>query len=315
MASYQHTPVLLHEVLEYLQPSVGGSFIDATLGGGGYTQALMEAVGVKGKVLSLDLDVDAITNFELRISNHALREQVTVRQGNFKDIAAIAQEHGFTGVDGIVADIGLSSYELDAAGRGISFKHDEPLDMRFDAASGGVTATELLADKSEAELAILFSTFGEERHARSIARNIVRKRTEEAVTRTTQLVDIITNSLPRAVRHKVQDSCRRIFQALRIAVNGELENLREFLPAALGVLAPGGRLVVVSFHSLEDRIVKQFFVQAATGCVCPPNFPHCVCGKTPQVQILTRRPVSAGEAELAQNSRSRPAKLRAALKL
>ncbi|MBL8031113.1 MAG: 16S rRNA (cytosine(1402)-N(4))-methyltransferase RsmH [Candidatus Doudnabacteria bacterium] len=311
--SYKHTPVLLQEVLEYLQPKVGEVFIDATLGGGGYTEALLGAVASTGKVLSLDLDIDAIRAFKLKPQTSNLKPVLV--QGNFKDIASIAQANGFSKVNGVVADIGLSSYELDDAGRGISFKHDEPLDMRFDASVANPTAADLLAFKSEVELTKLFTEYGEERYSRSIARNIVRKRTEEAVTRTTQLVDIITNSLPRAVRHKAQDSCRRIFQALRIAVNGELENLRQFLPDALGLLAPGGRLVVVVFHSLEDRIVKQFFVQAATGCVCPANFPHCVCGKTPQVQILTRRPVSAGEAELAQNSRSRPAKLRAVLKL
>lgn len=315
MAVYSHTPVLLQEVLEYLQPKAGGVFIDATLGGGGYTEAIATKVGEKGKVLSLDLDADAIQAFSLKSQISSLKSQVTVVQGNFKDIAAIAQEQGFVGVNGIVADIGLSSYELDDAGRGISFKHDEPLDMRFDAQSDDVTAANLLAEKTELELSTLFTKYGEERYARPIARNIVRTRTEEPVTRTTQLVDIITNSIPRAVRHKAQDSCRRIFQALRIAVNGELDNLQEFLPSALSLLAPGGRLVVVSFHSLEDRIVKQFFVKAATGCICPSSFPQCVCGKKPQVQILTRRPITAGEGELAQNTRSRPAKLRAALKL
>lgn len=315
MTAYSHIPVLLQEVLEYLQPKAGGVFIDATLGGGGYTEALLSAVAPTGKVLSLDLDGDAIMNFESRITNHESRKRVTVCQGNFKDIASIAQEHGFSGVNGIVADIGLSSYELDDAGRGISFKHDEPLDMRFDVQSNGVTAADLLAEKTELELTSLFTKYGEERYARPIARNIVRTRTEEPVTRTTQLVDIITNSIPRAVRHKAQDSCRRIFQALRIAVNGELENLQEFLPSALSLLAPGGKLVIVSFHSLEDRIVKQFFVKAAIGCICPPRFPQCVCGKTPQVQILTRRPITAGDSELVQNTRSRPAKLRAALKL
>ncbi len=313
MAVYSHTPVLLQEVLEYLQPKAGGVFIDATLGGGGYTEAIATKVGQKGKVLSLDLDADAIQAFKDK--PRILKLEPVLVQGNFKDIAAIAQEQGFTGVNGIVADIGLSSYELDDAGRGISFKHDEPLDMRFNAQSDGVTAVSLLAEKTELELSTLFTKYGEERYARPIARNIVRTRTEEPVTRTTQLVDIITNSIPRAVRHKAQDSCRRIFQALRIAVNGELDNLQEFLPSALSLLAPGGRLVVVSFHSLEDRIVKQFFVKAATGCICPSSFPQCVCGKKPQVQILTRRPITAGEGELAQNTRSRPAKLRAALKL
>lgn len=311
--NYSHTPVLLKEVLEYLQPKAGGVFIDATLGGGGYTEAIAAGVGEKGKVLSLDLDADAIQAFGLKPKTLNLKPVLV--QGNFKDIASIAQEHGFSGVNGIVADIGLSSYELDDAGRGISFKHDEPLDMRFDVQSNGVTAADLLAEKTELELTSLFTKYGEERYARPIARNIVRTRTEEPVTRTAQLVDIITNSIPRAVRHKAQDSCRRIFQALRIAVNGELDNLQEFLPSALSLLAPGGKLVIVSFHSLEDRIVKQFFVKAATGCICPPRFPQCVCGKTPQVQILTRRPITAGDGELEQNTRSRPAKLRAALKL
>lgn len=311
--SYSHTPVLLKEVLEQLQPAPGGVFIDATLGGGGYTRAIAEKIAPEGRILSIDLDGDAIQAFNLQPTTSSL--QPILARGNFKDIATIAAEHGFNAVDGIVADIGLSSYELDQAGRGISFKNNEPLDMRFDAESNAETAAHILAARSEVDLAHLFMEYGEERHARLIARNIVRKRMEHPITHTTQLVEIITNSLPRTVRHKAQDSCRRIFQALRIAVNGELDNLAQFLPAALGLLAPGGRLVVVSFHSLEDRIVKQFFAKAATGCVCPPNFPKCVCDKQPQVKVLTKRPVTASESELEENSRSKPAKLRAIIKL
>ncbi len=311
---YSHIPVLLPEVLELLHLLPGQSVIDATLGGGGYTRALEEAVGPKGRVLAIDLDADAIEAFESRIKNQESSKRIKVVHGNFSDIESIAEKHSFAPVSAIVADIGLSSYELDEAGRGISFQKDEPLDMRFNAESG-ITASKILADYSEEELTNIFKLFGEERYSAVIARNIVRNRGKAPVTMTLELTQIISTSIPSRLQHTAQDSFRRIFQALRIEVNGELKNLEKFLPVAFGLLEPGGVLAVVSFHSLEDRIVKQYFQSLRGDCICPKDFPICVCGKSPQAEVLTKKPITAKGAELADNSRAKPAKLRAIKKL
>lgn len=310
---YHHIPVLLKEVLQILNPRPGQSFVDATLGGGGYTQALLDKTAPTGKVLSIDLDTDAIRAFEVLVKDKGLKikDRLSLVHGNFSDIAAIVTEHQFGPVHGIVADIGLSSYELDQAGRGISFQKDEPLDMRFDALGTRPTAAAMLAKYTEQQLTNIFKTYGEEKFSPAIARNIVRNRELHPIQRTNELTAIIANSIPARLRHKAADSYRRIFQALRIAVNAELENLEKFLPEALALLVPGGILAVVSFHSLEDRMVKQFFTAASRGCVCPKDFPTCVCGRTPAAEILTKKPVVADAPEVSLNSRSRPAKLRA----
>lgn len=311
---YSHIPVLLPEVLKLLQLRPGQNAIDATLGGGGYTLALAESVGTKGRVLAIDLDKDAIEAFESRIKNQESSKKVKVVHGNFSDIESIAKENSFAPVNAIVADIGLSSYELDEAGRGISFQKDEPLDMRFNAESG-ITAREILAEYSEADLTHVFKEFGEERYAAAIARNIVRNRAKTPLTRTLELTHIISTSIPSRLQHTAQDSFRRVFQSLRIEVNGELKNLEKFLPAAFGLLESGGVLAVVSFHSLEDRIVKQYFQSLRGDCICPKDFPICVCGKSPQAEILTKKPVTAQVAELAKNTRAKSAKLRGIKKL
>ncbi len=315
MMTYQHIPVLLQEVLQILDPKPGDSFVDATLGGGGYTEALLSRTAPKGKVLAMDLDVDAIQAFKLRIKNQESSKRVIAVHNNFSKVAHVVAEHKFGPVAGIVADIGLSSYELDSAGRGISFQKDEPLDMRFDISGNAPTAAFMLAEYGEQELTSIFKNYGEEKFAKQIARNIVRNRDLHKITRTTDLTAIIADSIPARLRHRASDSYRRVFQALRIAVNAELENLEKFLPEALGILPSGGTLAVVTFHSLEDRIVKQFFVKAATGCVCPKDFPTCICGRTPGAEILTKKPVIAGAPEVSQNSRAKSAKLRAIRKL
>jgi 16S rRNA (cytosine1402-N4)-methyltransferase len=308
---YHHIPVLLQEVLTFAAAGAGAHVVDATLGGGGYTRAFANAVGSAGAVLSIDTDLDAIKAFD-----HAgCPENVRTVHGNFRDLAKIVSAHEFANISVIVADLGLSSYELDASGRGISFQRDEVLDMRFDQTSHMPTAADIVNEWSEDELVRVFTEFGEEKFSRKIAWNIVRYRSLVRLERTKQLLDIIANSVPRTLQHRADDSARRIFQALRIAVNGELESLKSFLPQALDLLIPGGRLVLVSFHSLEDRAVKHFFVDGARGCVCPPDFPICQCGKNPVLKILTKQPVTATREEIAQNSRSRPAKLRAAEKL
>lgn len=312
MIHYLHIPVLLPEVLDLLQLIPGQNVIDATLGGGGYTMAILEAVGSSGRVLAIDLDADAIRAFKLRYRTSHTNPILV--HGNCGDIESIAKENSFAPVNAIVADIGLSSYELDEAGRGISFQKDEPLDMRFNTGSG-ITASHILATYSEDELAGIFKVFGEERYARAIARNIVQNRAKAPVTRTLDLTHLILASIPSRLRHTAQDSFRRIFQALRIEVNGELKNLEKFLPAAFDLLEPGGVLAVVSFHSLEDRIVKQYFQSLRGSCVCPKDFPVCVCEKTPQAEVLTKKPITAQSVELAANTRAKSAKLRAVKKL
>lgn len=302
-------PVLLEEVLQYLNPQPGQNFVDATLGGGGYSVALLDKVGSNGRVLSMDLDSTATGNHEARMRKQGYLNNLVV-QGNFKDIAEIAVKHEFANISGIVADIGLSSYQIDESGRGISFQKKEPLDMRFDTSSNGRDAKFIVNESSPEELFKIFKDFGEEKFASQIVKAIIRKRQEIPVHYTTDLVEVIQNALPKPVKHKYVDSCRRVFQALRIAVNHELENLEAFLPRALDILDPGGSLVVVSFHSLEDRMVKQFFVEASRGCVCPSDFPQCVCGRTPAAHILTKKPITAGVEELERNPRSKSAKLR-----
>ncbi len=308
---YDHIPVLLEEVISYLKPSPGQNFVDATLGGGGYTRAILSKVQPGGKVLAIDLDKDALENTKTKIKN---QEALVLVHDNFQNIDKIAKHNTFTNISGIVADLGLSSYELDQAGRGFSFQKNEPLDMRFNL-SQPEDAKFIINNYEEERLRKIFEDYGEEKFSRQIARKILETRDKRQVKHTGELYEIIKNALPKPVKHKADDSARRIFQALRIAVNHELESLEEFLPKAFDILNPGGRLVIVSFHSLEDRIVKQYFNSLAKGCVCPIDFPQCVCGKNPQGKLLTKKIVTASEKELENNPRSKPAKLRAIEKI
>lgn len=313
---YDHIPVLLEEVVSHLGPGPGKNFVDATLGGGGYSKTILEQNKPNGKILAIDLDHVAIDNFRHQILNAKIEaSRVTVHKGNFRDIDKIARHHNFKNISGVVADIGLSSFELDQSGRGFSFKRDEPLDMRFDQAQPE-DAEFYVNTKPETELERIFREYGEEKFSRQISRKITSFKSQTSnIKRTTELYGIIKDALPKPVKHKADDSARRVFQALRIAVNHELENLEVFLPKAFDILDPGGRLVIVSFHSLEDRIVKQYFSSLAKGCVCPVEFPECICGKNPRGKILTKKPVTASGEELKANTRSKPAKLRAIEKL
>ncbi len=319
---YSHIPVLLNEVLEYLQPRADQNYVDATLGGGGYTESLLQAASPTGKVLAIDLDPAALANAKTRFAKSG--DRLILAHGNFRDFDKIISHYDFGLIDGIVADIGLSSYQLDGSERGISFQNKELLDMRFDTSSDQPDARFLLHHRTVNELAKIFTTYGEDKHSYKIAQNIVRvideakneeKNSNEVVKYTTDLVKIIQDSLPKPEKHRWADSARRIFQALRIEVNGELANLEAFLPKAFNLLQPGGRLAIVSFHSLEDRIVKNYFKELATGCVCPPEFPICKCGRVPLAKILTKKAITASTAELQDNSRAKPAKLRVIEKL
>ena len=309
---YQHIPVLLQQAITLLNPQPGHRFVDGTLGGGGYTRALLEK---EATVLSVDLDGVALENAKVNFSNYIERKQLLLAHGNFAQIDSILEHKDFYEIDGIVADIGLSSYQLDQSNRGITFQKKEPLDMRFDLSSEEVDARFMLNEYSEEELIKIFKEYGEEKESKRIAQAIVKYRTEEKPLHyTTDLTDIIQAVLPKPVQHKWADAARRIFQALRIAVNHELENLETFLPKALDLVKPGGVIVIVSFHSLEDRMVKEFFTAASKGCICPKEFPICICNQTPQAEIITKL-ITAEADELTHNSRSSSAKLRAIRKL
>jgi 16S rRNA (cytosine1402-N4)-methyltransferase len=302
----QHVPVLLKETLELLNVGAGQMCIDATFGGGGHTAAMAEKVGRYGKVLALDADFNAVAKFK---SSDFKFGNVLVVQGNFRDIGLIAKNHGFDQVDAILFDLGLSSPALDDPSRGFSFQKNGPLDMRFDQ-TGGITAAQLLAESSERKLAKIFQEYGEERFAKNIARAIIATRATQSLNSTAELFEVIKRALPATVRYRAKDSARRVFQALRIAVNEELQSLTLALPQALALLKPKGRLAVISFHSLEDRIVKRFFIANSKDCVCPPDFPECVCGQSPKLSILTKKPVTPSLNEQASNPRSKSAKLR-----
>ncbi len=319
---YTHIPVLLNEVLEYLEPKPNKNYVDATLGGGGYTAKILEANAPNGQVLSIDLDQEALKNARAKFNQ--VGDRLTLVHGNFRDFDKLVTHHEFKDISGIVADIGLSSFQIDQSERGISFQKKELLDMRFDTTSDQPDARFLLHHRTVDELTQIFRDYGEEKHSYKIAQNIVKVldkakaehgNTNEVLKYTTDLVEIIQDSLPKPEKHRWTDTARRIFQALRIEVNHELVNLETFLPKAFALLEPQGRLALVTFHSLEDRIVKNYFKQLATGCICPPEFPICKCGRTPQGKILTKKAVTAADAELSKNSRAKPAKLRVIQKI
>ncbi|MDE2311889.1 MAG: 16S rRNA (cytosine(1402)-N(4))-methyltransferase RsmH [Patescibacteria group bacterium] len=312
MDTYEHTPVLLHEVIGFLDPQPGQNLVDATLGGGGYSRQILRHIGPAGKLLSIDLDLDAIKFAEDQKSKNKNQNWI-LAHGNFAQIDKHVKRYDFADISGIVADLGLSSYELE--NRGISFQSREPLDMRFDQTQNVKDARLVVNDYTAAELIKIFENYGEEPYSKQIARKILEIRGKRQIYYTTELYQVIVEALPKPLKHKADDHARRVFQALRIEVNQELQSLEEFLPKALDLLSPGGRLVIVSFHSLEDRMVKQFFAGMARGCICPSEFPQCVCGKSPRAKILTKKPITASVEELAANPRAKPAKLRAVQKI
>ncbi len=302
-----HEPVLLAEVLTFLAPRPGGQYIDATFGGGGHARAILAASHPDGRLLALDADPAAVARAEQLA--RAFPGRVVPRRGNFRDLARLAREAGFAAVDGILFDLGLSSDQLADPARGFSFQHPGPLDMRFDPTEGEPAATIVNTWSAEA-LAELFWRYGEEPQARAIARAIVEARQRAPIRTTTELAELIVRTV--GGRWQRIHPATRVFQALRIAVNRELESLESGLAQALELLRPGGRLVVIAFHSLEDRIVKRFFRREAAGCLCPPGTPVCVCGHTPRLHILTPKPVKPSAEEINRNPRSRSARLRAA---
>jgi 16S rRNA (cytosine1402-N4)-methyltransferase len=293
-------------VLEAMQPQSAHRYVDATLGAGGHAAGILRASAPDGRLLGLDADPEAISY--AREVLRAYGERVVLRTANFRQIGAVAQSLGFGEVDGTLMDLGLSSRQLDHAPRGFSFNQDGPLDMRFDR-SQGQSAADLVNRLSEADLADLFWRLGEERHSRRIARAIVAAR---PVTTTGQLAEVVCRTVGR--RAKIHPATR-VFQALRIAVNDELEALSQALPQVRDLLRPGGRMAVIAFHSLEDRLVKRFFQEEAQDCICPPEVVVCVCQHRATLRVLTRKPIRPSAEEIAMNPRSRSARLRVAARL
>jgi 16S rRNA (cytosine1402-N4)-methyltransferase len=308
-----HLPVLVEEVVTMLAPAAGSLQIDATVGGGGHTERILEASQPDGRLLGLDADGAAIARARRRLARFG--DRLVLRQANFRDVGTVAPAAGFDAVDGLLMDLGLSSYQLADTERGFGFRAGGPLDMRFDT-SRGVPASDLLATLDERELAALFRELGEEPQAGRIARAIVRSRGTAPITTAEELAALVESvaSAPRPGRRRIHPATR-VFQALRIAVNAELDALAAGLAAAVGLLRPGGRLVVISYHSLEDRIVKRFIAAERRGCTCPPQLPVCVCGRKPRLRVIPPGLVRPTPTEIAVNPRARSARLRAAERL
>lgn len=308
-----HLPVMVHEVLESLAPAPGSFQIDATVGGGGHSRPILEATTPGGRLLGLDADDAAIARTRDRLAGYG--ERVTLRQANFEQLAEVADETGFDPADGVLFDLGLSSYQLADEARAFSFRATGPLDMRFDTGRG-VPAATLINELDEDALTDLFKRLGEEPQARRIARAVVARRGREPITTGQQLADVVAAAAPAPPRGRRRvHPATRVFQALRIAVNRELETLPVALAAAVGILRTNGRLAVISYHSLEDRIVKRFIAAERRGCVCPPESPVCVCGRQPRLALVGAQPRRPSDAEVARNPRSRSALLRAARRL
>jgi len=303
-----HQPVLITETLEGLTLHEGGVYVDGTTGEGGHSQAILRSEPHVKAVLSIDWDSRSLATAQSRLAGFG--DRFIPATGNYADMAALAAEHGITKVDGVLLDLGFSSRQVERPGYGLSFQTDEPLDMRYDP-EGELTAEEIVNTYDERELGQLVRRYGEEPRGMAIARAIIKER---PVTTTGQLASIIGSVLGRRPGQRVNPATRT-FQALRIAVNDELYNVEAGLNAAVGLLAPEGRLAVISYHSLEDRIVKSFFKREAATCVCPPSLPVCVCGQTPRLKIINQRVIKPSEEEVQANPRSRSAKLRVAQRL
>ncbi|MGI6648036.1 MAG: 16S rRNA (cytosine(1402)-N(4))-methyltransferase RsmH [Bacillota bacterium] len=307
-----HIPVLLKEVLELLNLQNDGIYVDCTLGGGGHTQQILKKLGPRGLVVGIDQDSRTLAITKAKLSRYS--ERVKYVQGNFRYLKMYLNQLGIAQVNGILFDLGVSSFQLDEGERGFSYQQDAVLDMRMDP-QNPILAKDLVNQSSEDTLAQIIRDYGEERWARRIAKFIVAKRNQKPIKTTTELVEVIKDAIPASARRTGPHPARRTFQALRIAVNDELKVLQEALNQAIECLAPGGRLVVISFHSLEDRLVKDTFRQQANPCECPPDFPVCRCGKQPVLRLITRKPVLPSADELRINPRSRSARLRSAEKI
>ena len=301
---FSHIPVLLDECMDGLNIRPDGIYVDGTAGGAGHSSAIASRLGSSGRLIALDRDPDAVATATERLSVYP---NAQVIHSNYSRISEVLDDLGIDKVDGILMDLGVSSYQLDEESRGFSYHADAPLDMRM--SKEGASAADIVNTFSEQELARILFEYGEEKFSRRIASNIVAQRASAPIMTTLQLADIVRMSVPQKARRD-KNPCKKTFQAIRIAVNGEFEHLSKGLEDAFFSLKSGGRLAVITFHSLEDRIVKQKFAGWCKGCICPPDFPVCVCGHKPQGALVNRKPIEAEEKEVERNNRSRSAKLR-----
>jgi 16S rRNA (cytosine1402-N4)-methyltransferase len=311
--SFKHKPVLLNEVLRFLMPSSGEIHVDGTVGGGGHAVNISKYLGPKGLLIGIDRDQEALEAAGQRLAK-ADYCPVQLVKGNFRDIKEIVSNLGIKTVQGVFFDLGFSSYQVDSPARGFSYQQDVYLDMRMDS-SQKKTAAELVNTLTQEELARIIREYGEERWAKRIAEFIVKERRKKEIESSAELVEIIKTAIPARARRRGPHPARRTFQALRIVVNDELNSLKQGLEGAAAILSPGGRLCVIAYHSLEDRIVKNFFQKAAQGCSCPPGFPVCRCQGMPFLKLPIRRPIVPTKREINDNPRARSAKLRVAVKL
>ncbi len=308
---FKHISVLLQESVDALDIKPDGIYVDGTMGGGGHSEAVVSKLSPKGLLIGIDRDTEALEASSKRLERF---DNVHYAHNNYKNVKDVLMDEGIDAIDGAVLDLGVSSYQLDCAERGFSYMEDAPLDMRMNR-QNPKTAYEVINTYSERELSDIFFKYGEEKFSRKIASIIADRRKDKPIETTLELVDIIKAAIPERFRQKGSHPAKRVFQAVRIEVNGELEDLRYALDNFFDVLKPGGRLSVITFHSLEDRIVKTAFNDYATGCTCPKDFPICVCGNKPRGKVITRKPVLPSDEECEFNKRSKSAKLRVVEKL
>ncbi len=312
MSEFRHIPIMLNEVLELINPRRGGIYADGTLGGGGHSEAILSALPEGGKLFGIDRDCDAIAAASARLER--FNGKFTAVHGNFFDMKELLRAQGVDKLDGILLDLGVSSYQLDNARRGFSYRESAPLDMRMDKGAP-LSAYNVVNEYDGERLFRIIKDYGEERYASRIANAIVRERAQKPIGTTLELAELIAKSMPAAARREAQHPAKRTFQAIRIEVNGELAGLEQAIEDAHDMLSSGGVMAVITFHSLEDRIVKQAFRRFERPCTCDPKAPICTCGKVPTAKVLTRKPLTATEEELEYNPRARSAKLRAIEKL
>lgn len=314
---YRHIPVLLTECLEYLNLQTHYTFVDATLGGAGHSLEVAKRIGSDSRLIGIDQDpvARAAATERLMALPDKIRPKIDVLAGNFGDLDSLLLEACVPSIDGILFDLGVSSVQIDTPSRGFSFKEDAPLDMRMDPSKHTLNAAEIINTYNAADLTRIIRQYSDEKWASRIADFIVKSREEVPITTSGQLVEIIKAAIPASARRANGHPAKRTFQALRIEVNSELDVLRRGLEAAIRWLAPGGRIVVISYHSLEDRIVKDIFKQYSQGCTCPPDLPVCVCGNKPVLKVVTKKPILPTAEEIERNPRSRSAKLRVATRL
>lgn len=314
---YRHIPVLLTECLEYLNLQTHYTFVDATLGGAGHSLEVAKRIGSDSRLIGIDQDpvARAAATERLMALPDETRPKIDVLAGNFGDLDSLLLEACVPSIDGILFDLGVSSVQIDTPSRGFSFKEDAPLDMRMDPSKHTLNAAEIINTYNAADLTRIIRQYSDEKWASRIADFIVKSREEVPITTSGQLVEIIKAAIPASARRANGHPAKRTFQALRIEVNSELDVLRRGLEAAIRWLAPGGRIVVISYHSLEDRIVKDIFKQYSQGCTCPPDLPVCVCGNKPVLKVVTKKPILPTAEEIERNPRSRSAKLRVATRL